>query len=75
MPPRKRTKATEPVAEAVPVRMPAQGTGGIKRTPQSAFAPAKDKDVYEVAKIMFEDVPHVVVLLNSKTITWAAIIE
>ena len=52
MPPRKRTKATEPVAEAVPVRMPAQGTGGIKRTPQSAFDPAKDKDVYEVEKIM-----------------------
>ena len=30
----------------------AQGTGGKKRTPQSAFDPAKDQDIYEPEKIV-----------------------
>ena len=32
----------------------AQGTGGKKRTPQSAFDPAKDQDIYEPEKIVAE---------------------
>ena len=40
-----------PVA-ATPLQ--AQGKGGRKRTPQSAFDPAKDQDVYEPEKIIAE---------------------
>ena len=49
MAPRGR-KAGSAKAPAIPEalsRLPAQGKGPNKRTPQSAFDPAKDKDIYE----------------------------
>ena len=35
-----------------PAPVPAQGTGGKKRTPSSAFDPAAGKDVYEPEKVI-----------------------
>ena len=43
--------ATKPNAQASK-SLPAQGTGGKKRTPQSAFDGAAGKDVYEPEKIV-----------------------
>ena len=42
----------QPAAATKP--LPAQGTGGQKRTPQSAFDGAAGKDVYEPEKIIAE---------------------
>ena len=39
--------AKEPAIPEAVSRLPAQGKGRNKRTPQSAFDPAKDKDIYE----------------------------
>ena len=44
----KKTKQ-QPAAATKP--LPAQGTGGQKRTPQSAFDGAAGKDVYEPEKM------------------------
>ena len=48
--------ASKGKVDAAPTPLPAQGTGGTKRTPQSAFDPAKDADVYEPEKILAERV-------------------
>eukprot|EP00966_Prymnesium_polylepis_P106687 2469678-Prymnesium_polylepis.2 len=41
-------------APAPPKPLPAQGQGGKKRTPQSAYDPAAGKDIYEPERIIAE---------------------
>ena len=48
-----KKKASKVVA-AAPAALPAQGTGGKKRTPQSSFDAAAGKDTYEPEKVIAE---------------------
>ena len=38
--------------EAVPLALPAQGNGTVKRTPQSHFDPAAGQETYEIEKVV-----------------------
>ena len=55
---------------AVTPTLTAQGTGGKKRTPQSAFDPAKDQDVYEPEKIVAERMSKGVTQYQVKWVGW-----
>ena len=62
-----KRKAT-PAAPLKP--MPAQGRGGKKRTPQSAFDPAAGKDIYEPERIVAERLAKGVTQFHVKWVNW-----
>lgn len=45
-------KKKKPLPEAVPLALPAQGNGTVKRTPQSHFDPAAGQETYEIEKVV-----------------------